>query len=165
MMVCRHLKVRGWFRSDWVTTLFTAPASVSLWIPRCLELTGSSHSTRTAHALRLQVTSSWLTRFHERVRSASWAGARGSYGHPARAACTRSRRRCDTWRMAQQSAGPQYSAASCTPTDTRARGTRLYSGPASLLQKEKQKEWKWWGVSQAGVTQLRCNIENTGDCQ
>lgn len=109
-------------------------------------------SKKTAHTLRLQVMSSWLTRFHERARSASWAGAQGSYGRLARAVCTQSRRRCDTSCMAQRSAGPQYSAASCTPTDTQARGTRLYSGPTSLLQKEKQKEWKWWGISQAGIT-------------
>lgn len=139
MMVYRHSKIRGWSRSAWVTTLFTAPTSVPLWIPHCLELTRSSHIKRTAHALWLQVMSSWLTRFHERVRSASWAGAQGSYGHLARAVCTRSRRRCDTSCMAQQSAGPQYSAAGCTPTDTQARGTRLYSGPTSLLQKEKQQ--------------------------
>lgn len=114
---------------------------------QCPELTYSScfqHSIVFKVQLRLcgcrpwaaDQMAGWLTCFHE--RATSWAGAQGRYGRPARALCTRSRRQRDRSGRAQRWAGPQYSAANCTPPGIQAPGTRLYWGPTSLLQEAKR---------------------------
>lgn len=78
-----------------------------------------------------------LTCFDE--KASSWPAARGKRGHPARALCSRSRKRCDRSGRAQRRGGLRCSAPHYTQPDIQAPGTRLYWGQASLLWRGKER--------------------------
>lgn len=126
--------MQSWFSYQLVC--FFADSSES-WTNTLILLSAQYHFQSAAQTLWPQAVGGWLTCFHERVKVTSWAGAQGRYGYPARALCTRSRRRRDRSGRARRRAGPRCSAAHCTSPGIQAPGTRLYWGPISLLQKAK----------------------------